>query len=88
MVLPPPPKPAASRDAAPDELQQLGARVRRLRTELGMQQEDLATATGLARPTISKLERGLQNVTVTTLHRLAHALNVSAADLLKSDAES
>lgn len=59
----------------------LGAAVRRLRLERGLSQEDLAHDAGLTTGTLSKIERGLSNPTWGTVRRLAHALDVSVAEL-------
>lgn len=67
-----------------DEVRQFGDRLRQLRVECGMSQVDLADAADLARPTVSKIERGLQDVTVVVLRRLARALGVEPAELLKA----
>jgi transcriptional regulator with XRE-family HTH domain len=57
--------------------------VRRLREERELSQEELAHRADLHRTNISKIERGLQAVSVDNLHWIAKALGVDAADLLK-----
>jgi transcriptional regulator with XRE-family HTH domain len=47
-----------------------------------MTQKDLAQRTGLAKSTISLLERGEQFARISTVRRLAGALDVSPAELL------
>jgi transcriptional regulator with XRE-family HTH domain len=64
-------------------LKPLGTAVRSLRQERGLTQEDLAGATELHRNHIGGIERGERNITIVTLFRLAHALKVPPADLLK-----
>ena len=58
-------------------------KLKQLRAERGMTQEELAEKSGVSRVTISMLEAGKQRVTKsTTLVSLADALNVSVGDLL------
>ena len=54
----------------------LGRRVRRLRKARGYKQIDLAEEARLSRGQISEIERGLPDPQLTTLDRLARALNV------------
>ena len=55
--------------------------MRTLRQGAGMRVEDLASATGLASRTITRLEAG-KEPSVSTLRRIAGAFGVSVADLL------
>jgi len=57
--------------------------VRGLRTTQGVSQEALAVDAGIDRTYVSRLERGMENPTVAVLARLAEALDVQIADLLK-----
>lgn len=59
-----------------------GARVRELRTGRGWSQEDFAHRANLDRTYVSGIERGTRNPTLDIIHKLAHALDVPAADLL------
>lgn len=43
--------------------------------------EELSKASGLAMSTISEIERGIKNPTVTTLCMIAEALNCNPCDL-------
>lgn len=61
--------------------QNFGRRVRALRTERGISQEDLAHRAGVHRTYVSDLERGNRNVGLDNIHALAEALGVPAADL-------
>lgn len=56
--------------------QELGARVRRYRHNLGVSQEKLAEQCGLSRNYVSDVERGQRNITLYNLVRIAHALEV------------
>ena len=66
-----------------DAVQLLGRNVRRLRREKGLTQERLALDAGMKRSYVSDLERGTRNPTVRALGRLADALEVEPAELLK-----
>ena len=58
-----------------------GARVRQLRHELSLSQEELADAAGLDRSYMGGVERGERNVSIINVERIADALDVSIADL-------
>jgi transcriptional regulator with XRE-family HTH domain len=60
--------------ASNELLQALGAAVRGLRLERGLTQEALAEGAGLHTTYISDVERGLRNIGVINLDRLASAL--------------
>ena len=59
----------------------VGLLVRALRKKRGLSQEELAWQAGLHRTRISQIERGIGNLTLATLQRLALALDVSLASL-------
>jgi transcriptional regulator with XRE-family HTH domain len=58
-----------------------GKEVSALRKERGMTQADLHRTSGLAPSHISMLERGRRSVTVATMAKLAHGLDVPVARL-------
>lgn len=60
----------------------LGLRIRALRANLVITQEDLAERCGLFRTYLSRIETGRANPTLTMLYDLADALGVSVTDLL------
>ena len=60
-----------------------GAKLRRLRTERALSQEDLERMTGIAASTISNLERGKRSAQHRTIRRLADALGVEPRELIK-----
>ena len=64
-------------------LEQFGANVRAARLARGWTQEDLAHETGLATVQISRIERGVREIRLTTLLRLLKALEVPPTQLLK-----
>lgn len=61
----------------------LGRNIRRLRKDAGLSQEQLAFDAGIKRSYLSDMERGVRNPTVRAVGRIAAALNVSPADLLR-----
>jgi transcriptional regulator with XRE-family HTH domain len=61
----------------------LGRNVREARKGLGMSQEALALETDMKRSYVSDLERGIRNPTVKAIARLAVALGLPPAELLK-----
>ena len=63
-------------------LQRFGANVRRARLDRGWTQEDLAHETGLATVQVSRIERGVREIRLTTLTRLLDGLDVAADELL------
>lgn len=66
----------------------LAENVRRLRTAAELSQEDLALEAGLDRTYISQVERGLRNVTIEVLARLAKALGTTADQLIVAPRKS
>jgi transcriptional regulator with XRE-family HTH domain len=56
-------------------------RLRELRQERGLSQEELAFRAGLHRTYVSSAERGERNVALVNLERLAKALDVHLRDL-------
>ena len=60
-----------------------GERVRVLRQARGLSQETLALAAGLDRTYIGGVERGERNISLLNIQKIAQALGVSPADLLK-----
>jgi transcriptional regulator with XRE-family HTH domain len=63
----------------------VGQRIRALREAEGLSLRALAERCGLSINAISQIERGENSPTVSSLHLLASALNVSIADLFKDD---
>lgn len=60
-----------------------GRTLRRLRTERGISQEQLASASGLDRTYISLLERGLRQPSLSTLLRLSRVLRLTLSEMAK-----
>jgi transcriptional regulator with XRE-family HTH domain len=64
-----------------------GENFRRFRTQAGLSQEAVAVRMGVDRAHVSSMERGQQNVTLSTMWLAAEALGVKPADLLNEDFE-
>lgn len=69
--------------ASRDNLQRFGENIRKARKQRGWTQEDLADAADLAPVQVSRIERGVREIRLTTLVRLTEALKVTADDLLR-----
>lgn len=63
--------------------QVVGARIRELRSDLGISQADLADMSGLHVANLGKIERGLSNPSLATVSRIAAALDTSLADVVR-----
>jgi transcriptional regulator with XRE-family HTH domain len=68
-------------DSSPDNAE-IGERVRTRRQEMGLSLRDLAEKTELSATFLSGLERGLVNPTLSSMRRLANALEVPIHRLL------
>lgn len=62
--------------------------LRRLRLEKMLSQEDLAEKSGLHRTYISGIERGLRNVSLNNVEKIATALGVDVVSLLANDQDA
>ncbi len=65
-----------------DPRKALGLRIKQLRSEFSLTQEELAERCGLFRTYMSRIESGLANPTLTVLHTLADGLGVDIVALL------
>ncbi|MBT5758014.1 MAG: helix-turn-helix transcriptional regulator [Candidatus Marinimicrobia bacterium] len=66
-----------------DESQKLGENLKRIRTQKGISQGDIARALGIDKGFISNIENGKTNPTLATISKLAKAVGVSVGELLK-----
>ena len=64
-------------------LKQFGRNVKAERVRKGLSQETLAEKTSVNREYISRIERGLQNMSLLKITELANYLNADIHDLLK-----
>ena len=62
----------------------LGSTIRRIRLQQGISQEHLALMAEIDRSYAGRVERGDNNVALLTLTKIASALGMSVAELLKS----
>lgn len=62
---------------------ELARRVREAREAAGISQEAMAWYSGLSRTYVGSLERGLMSPSVDAIVRVAHALGVDPADLVR-----
>lgn len=60
-----------------------GRRLAELRRQRGWSQEKLALESGLARSYLGGVERGQRNIAVVNICRLAQALEVEPAELMR-----
>ncbi|WFP49315.1 helix-turn-helix transcriptional regulator [Methylomonas sp. EFPC3] len=67
----------------PDPLVLFGQRLVQLRKERGWSQEQLALECGMARSYLGGVERGKRNIALLNICKLADALSVSPAEMLK-----
>ena len=73
-----------SRHAQPGNARQrVATNLKKLRMMRGLSQEKMAEAADFHRTYVSQLERCVTNISIDGLERLANALNVDIADLLK-----
>ncbi len=66
-----------------DILTVLAKNIKYYRAKLGLTQEDLARISGVNRSHLASIEREALNTSIKTIDKLANALGVSTADLLK-----
>lgn len=64
------------------DAQQFGARLRQLRKERNVSQDELALRAQIDRSYMGRIERGQVNITLEKVYRLANALGCEARDLL------
>ena len=66
-------------------LQAFGDRIRGLRKELNLSQEELAHEANLHRTYIGMIERAEKNITLLNIEKLAFALKVDIKDLFNAN---
>jgi transcriptional regulator with XRE-family HTH domain len=64
---------------------QFGQRIRQLRQDRGLSQEQLAEKTGFHRTYIGMVERGERNLSLTNIGVFADFFEISVSELLKFD---
>lgn len=63
--------------------QNVGKRIKELRAEKNMSQQDLAAKCNFEKSNMSRLEAGRVNVTLSTLQKVADALGVKIIELFR-----
>lgn len=65
--------------------EKVGQRIKELRTNLGLSQEEFAFRCELDRTYITSLERGKRNVSLTNLEKIAKAFNMTLSEFFNFD---
>src|SRR5215217_3377716 len=63
----------------------IGERLRRLREERALRQEDLALLAGIGKNTVKRIEKNRTEPHMTTIRKLADALEVDPAELVRGE---
>lgn len=72
-------------ESSPEAINEnLGKRVKKLRTDRGWSLEELATASGVSRSMLSEIEREKANPTLTVTFRIARAFGMTLQELIES----
>lgn len=64
-----------------DSKQRLGARIKEIRTEMKLSQEELAFRCGIDAAQIGYIERGQRSATLETFEKIAHELGITLSEL-------
>ena len=64
--------------------QKIGARIRELRTQLGISQEKFATKIGMDRTYFASVELGKRNISIVNIEKIANGLGVSLSELFQN----
>ena len=64
--------------------QKIGARIRDLRTQLGISQEKFAMKIGMDRTYFASVELGKRNVSIVNIEKIANGLGVSLSELFQN----
>ena len=62
-----------------------GAKLRKLRRERALSQQDIERAMGISQATLSYLEQGKRGARASTLRKLAEVLEVAPKELMKEE---
>lgn len=62
---------------------QIGERLRQLREERALRQDELAERAGIGKNTVNRLEKNHTEPHMTTIRKLAQALEVDPAELVR-----
>jgi len=64
---------------------QIGERLRQLREERALRQDELAERAGIGKNTVNRLEKNHTEPHMTTIRKLARALQVDPAELVRGE---
>ena len=64
--------------------QKIGARIRELRTQLGISQEKFAMKIGMDRTYFASVELGKRNVSIVNIEKITNGLGVSLSELFQN----
>ena len=64
--------------------EQVGNRIKELRNNLGISQEELGFRSGVHRTYIASLEVGKRNISIATLEKIVDALEISLSEFFDS----
>ena len=64
-----------------------GVKLRKLRREQALSQQDIERETGISQATLSDLEQGKRGARTSTLRKLAEVLDVKPRELMKEEQE-
>ncbi len=68
-----------------NEIPKIGRKVLRLRQAYKMSLDDLAGKSGVSKSVLSQIERDQNNPTLSTIHRICTALNVTVEEILRKE---
>ena len=63
----------------------IGLRIKSLRLDANLSQEDLALKAGIDRTYINSVENGKRNISIININKITKALDTSLADFFNSD---
>lgn len=73
----------SAKHMSPEEVRKrFGDRIRTIRRQKGISQEDLALACDLDRAFVGTVERGQRNISLVNIYKIARGLNVPARELM------
>lgn len=64
------------------QLERIGIKVRKLRRKQKLAQEQLAELMGISSMTLYRIEKGMADMNVTTLKKIADSLQVSPSEIV------
>jgi transcriptional regulator with XRE-family HTH domain len=63
-------------------LKKIGTRIREIRENKGISQQDLASTCNFEKANMSRIEAGRTNFTISTLYKISQALEITIAELV------